>query len=168
MNRGARFAAFVAMLGIVGTVATPSVQAAVSAEPSDCPLVPTADAGRAIGIDLKLSSPPVTVGTRPTGQTVTCTWDVEDAQLTSALSARLATGPKQEARYTKARRRSHDRIAVSGLGQQAFWTPTSGRLLVLVDANTLVTIVHQDPTSSGGPGYRAASEAIAALVIARL
>ena len=153
------------MLAIFSTATAARVPALALAD--DCPLVPTVDAGDAIGISLKLSAPPVTV-TKARRVSVTCSWDVDDGQLTSALSARLVKGPKQKAAYAKARRNSRDRIAVSGLGQAAFWTPTGGRLAVLVDANTLVTIVHQDPTSSGGPAYRTASEAVAKLVIARL
>jgi hypothetical protein len=165
MNRRARVAVLIGMLAIVSAAAAPRVPALALAD--DCPLVPTVDAGDAIGVSLKLSTPPLTI-TKAHRVSVTCTWNVEDGHLTSALSARVVTGPKQTAAYAKARSRSRDRIAVSGLGHKAVWTPTGGRLTVLVDANTLVTIVHQDPTSSGGPGYRAASEAIATLVIARL
>jgi hypothetical protein len=168
MNRLARVAALVGMLGIIGAVTAPGVPAKVLEKPSDCPLVPTAEAQDAIGLDLQVSSPPVTTGTNASRLTVTCTWLVQEPHLTSDLTVRLATGPKEAARYAKARTRARNAIAVSGLGQRAFWTQTGGRLVALVDANTLVTIVHPDPTASGGQGYRAASEAIAKLVIARL
>lgn len=98
MNRPARVVAVVGMLGIIGAVAAPGVLAAVLEKQGDCPLVPTAVAGDTIGLSLKLSSPPLTIGTNATRLSVTCTWDVEDANLTSALSARLAKGPRETAR----------------------------------------------------------------------
>jgi hypothetical protein len=165
MHRCARVAAVVGMLAIVSAAAAPRVPALVLAD--DCPLVPTVDAGDAIGISLKLSTPPLTI-TKAHRVSVTCTWDVQELYLTSALSAQLTKGPTEKAKYAKARRHAPNPVAVSGLGQKAFWAQASGRLVVLIDATTVVTIVHPDPTTSGGAGYRAASEAIATLVIARL
>ena len=168
MNRLGRIAALVGMLGVISAIAAPGVQAAAPEKKGDCPLVSTAVAGHTIGTALKLSSPPLKIGTPAIGQGITCTWDELTAHVTSVLSARLSKGPTEKANYAKDRTQSLDPVAVSGLGQKAFWTDTGGRLTVLVNAKTLVTIVHPDPTSSGDPAFRAESEALAKLVIARL
>jgi hypothetical protein len=168
MNRLARVAALVGMLGVIGAIAAPGMQAAVPEKKGDCPLVSTAVAGHTIGKPLKLASPPLKIGTPSIGQSVTCTWDSPTLHQTNVLSARLSKGPNEKANYAKDRSQSLEPVAVSGLGKRAFWTDTGGRVTVLVDAKTLVTIVHPDPKSSGDPSYRAQAEALAKLVIAHL
>lgn len=98
------------------------------------------------------------------GQNISCTWTLSDGRMVIALALEYPVTAREYFDNT----RNPDGEPVAGLGEEAVWTPLSGRLYVLVPGLVLDFRVTKPQSEDGDPEKKDAARTLVARLIAKL